>query len=350
MNIQGCIPRFIKGHGSLILTILSGLGLIGTVAVTAKQAPKAEKELREELNWKIHHKVDEMMDEAEANGHGAEPEDWTDDEHAELYDIAERDTQLTVMEKIKVAGPIYAPVILLGLGTLGCMAGAQILNTRQQAALMAAYALMQKEFGAYRQEIRDIHGEEADKKALAESRKKIRMLESEVRRLEDIKNVQTFGISTLPGVIFRSDMANIERAFLHFNRNLILRGWADLQELYSLIGLPDKGLEIVGRAPDEDYGWNAYINGIDYECGFLDYRLKPVTDADGNEAYLIDFDIPPYRIDSIEYDEETGTDKAGEDYEGYRPDEAARLLKRGVNDIPVLIDSVTHTVDAPRCW
>lgn len=343
MNIQGCIPRFIKGHGSLILTILSGLGLIGTVVVTAKQAPKAEKELREELNWKVHRKVDEMMDEAEANGHGSEEDDWTDDEHAELYDIAERDTQLTVMEKIKVAGPIYAPVILLGLGTLGCMAGAQILNTRQQAALIGAYALMQKEFGAYRQEIRDIHGEEADKKAFAESQKKIRMLESEVRRLEDIKNVQTFGISTLPGVIFRSDMANIERAFLHFNRNLLLRGWADLNELYSFLGLPEKGMEIIGRAPDEDYGWNCYINETQFGGGFLDYRLIDVVTVDGEVVKMIDFVIPPYRIDGENFEEDGPCDI----YSGYLPEEARQMLKKGVEQIPFLIDYASHFVGAP---
>ena len=342
MNIQGCIPRFIKGHGSLILTILSGLGLIGTVAVTAKQAPKAKAAIQDSR----HDKIDEICDKLFKMDEEELPNGVSSD-NLSIFNYARENANLTIMEKIKVAGPYYAPVILLGLGTLGCLAGAQILNTKQQTALIGAYALLQKEFGAYREENREEYGAEADRKALAESRKKIGRLEEEVKRLEAIKDVQTFSIATLPGVIFRSDMANIERAFLHFNRNLILRGWVDMQELYSFLGLPDKGLEIVGRAPDEDYGWNAYINNVNYGCEFLDYRLKPVTDKDGNEAYVIDFDIPPYRIDSIEYDEQTGTDKAGEKYEGYRPEEAARLLKRGVNDIPVLIDSATHDVWAP---
>lgn len=343
MNIQGCIPRFIKGHGSLILTILSGIGLIATVVVTAKQAPKAEQELQEELHWKIHRRVDEMMDEAEANGHSVEPEDWTDDEHAELYDIAERDTQLTAMEKIKVAGPYYLPVILLGLGTLGCMAGAQILNARQQAAMTLAYAMLSQDFGAYRKEIRDEYGAEADRKAYIASQKKIENLEAEIRRLEDIKGVYTFGISTLPGVIFRSDMGNIERAFLHFNRNLILKGWNDLEELYSFIGLPEETWKFIEKVPDEDYGWNSYLNEVQFGCAFLDYRLETVTDKDGKEAYLITFDIPPYRIDGPEYDE----DEPGEFYGGYDPAKAKRMLQRGINDIPVLIDYVSNNVSAP---
>ena len=346
MGFYGCIPWFVKNHGSLILTVLSGFGLVGTAVAAAKVAPKAEKELQDELHWKIHDRVNEMMDEAEANGHGTEPEDWTDDEHAELYDIAERETRLTVMEKIKVAGPIYAPVILLGLGTLGCMAGAQILNTKQQAALMGAYALLQKDFGAYRREIRNEYGAEADRKAWIESQKKVKSLEAEVKRLEEIKNVCTFGIATLPGVIFRSDMGNIERAFLHFNRNLILRGYGDLDELYSFIGLPDEMWHFIENAPDEAFGWNAYMNEVEYGCSFIDYRLEEVSTNDGQKAYLINFDIPPYRIDGPEYDEE----EPGEFYDGYDPEEAKKFLAKGIEKIPLLIDSTTHNVYAPGMY
>ena len=345
MGLQGCVPRFIARHGSLILTILAGLGLIGTTVVTAKQAPKAEKELREELNWKIHQRVDEMMDEAEANGHGAEPEDWTDDEHAQLYDIAERDTQLTVTEKIKVAGPVYAPVILLGLLTLGCMAGAQILNTKQQAALIGAYALLQKEYSAYRQEIREEYGAEADKKAYLASQRKIENLEEEIKRLENIKGVCSFGIATIPGLIFRSDMANIERAFLHFNRNLCLRGWADLEELYSFLGLPEEQWHFVNKKADESYGWNQYINEVEFGVTWLDYRLEEMETEDGNKAYLIYFDVPPYCLEELPDDSDIN--HAGAWYSGYDYTEAKRILQKGLDKVPLLIDSATNYVGVP---
>lgn len=348
MGFYGCIPRFIKNHGSLILTVLSGFGLVGTAVATAKATPKAAIELDHELHWKISHRVDEIMDEAEANGHGSEPEDWTDDEHAEVYDRAERETSLTLMEKVKVAGPIYIPAILLGLMTLGCMGGAQFLNKKQQVALMGALALVQKDFGAYRQEIRNEYGEEVDQKALIESRKKVRSLEAEVKRLEEIKNVCTFGISTLPGVIFRSDMANIERAFLHFNRNLILRGEADLGELYSFIGIPEELWKFVDKAPDEDFGWNAYLNEVEFGCSFFDYFLDKVQTEDGSDVYMIDFNIPPYRINGIEYDQDIL--EPGEYYSGHMPKEARELIKRGVDKVPILIDSTTHVVSAPRIF
>lgn len=336
MNIQGCIPRFIKGHGSLILTILSGIGLIATVAVTAKQAPKAENAMKDARCDKIDEICDRLIDSKEL------PEGVEDDNYS-ILNYAREHSDLTFTEKVKAAGPYYLPVILLGLGTLGCMAGAQILNTRKQAAMTLAYAMLSQDFGAYRKEIRDEYGAEADQKAYIASQKKIENLEAEIRRLEDIKGVYTFGISTLPGVIFRSDMGNIERAFLHFNRNLILRGWNDLEELYSFIGLPEETWKFIEKVPDEDYGWNSYLNEVQFGCSFLDYRLETVTDKDGKEAYLITFDIPPYRIDGPEYDE----NEPGEFYGGYDPAKAKRMLQRGINDIPVLIDYVSNNVSAP---
>lgn len=312
--------------------------------MTAKQAPKAEQELRHKYWKKVNRRIDELMDEAEANGHGSDPRDWTDDEHEEVYNQAASETSLTFMEKVKVIGPIYAPVILLGLGTLGCIAGAQILNTRQQAALIGAYALLQQDFAGYRNEIRDTYGEEADKKALTESRKKNAQLESEIKRLEAIKGVETFGIATLPGVIFRSDMANIERAFLHFNRNLILRGWGDLEELYSFLGLPEEGLKIINRAPDEIYGWNAYINEVEFGCAWFDYRLTRVETADGSPAYLIDFDIPPYQLEGD--NDDSYADRVT--YEGYLPGEAKETLRRGIEQVPFLIDSASFHVGPPH--
>ena len=345
MGLHGCVPRFIARHGSLILTILAGIGLVGTTVVTARQAPKADDKLWVALRNKRYDRATELVEEAEANGKSQSPEKA----YAEAYEQAEEEIGLTVKEKIEIAGPYYAPVILLGLLTLGCMAGAQILNTKQQAALIGAYALLQKEYGAYRQEIREEYGVEADKKALSESKKKIANLEAEVKRLEDIKGIRSFGLATLPGVIFRSDIANIERAFLHFNRNLILRGWADLEELYSFLGLPEDQWEFVKRAgggnlaDGEKYGWNCYLNEVNYGISWVDYRIREVKTAYGDIVYMIDFDVPPYMVEGPDYDEES----PGIFYNGYDPQEAMRLLKMGAEQIPLLIDSTTHYVGAP---
>lgn len=345
MGWFGWIPRAVKNHGSLILSILAGGGVVGTAVASALAAPEAERKLRGVLNYKVNIRINEIMDEREANGHKAD--DWTNDEHQEIIDIAISETKLTLGEKIRIAGPNYIPAALLGLGTMACIAGAHVLNMRKQAALLSAYLLLQQDFSAYRQEIRDEYGAEADRKALEESRKKIRMLEEDVKRLEAIKGIQVYGIATLPGVVFKSDMANIDRAFLHFNRNLILRGSGDLKELYSFLGLSeDWGM--FDTAPDEEFGWNAYENEVVFGCSFLDYRLEEVKTDDGVSSYLITFDIPPYRIDGEYPADQPETDVREEDYyEGYLPGKAAQLMKSGLEKVPVLIDSVSNSVWTP---
>lgn len=346
MNIQGCIPRFIKGHGSLILTILSGAGLIGSVILTAKQAPKAEGAL-------IEAEQDKQAEILKARIYAIEaPYGYTESYYEKVdnvcNDMNDNLPKLSVMEKIKVAGPIYAPVILLGLATMGCMAGAHILDAKKQAAILSAYAMLQQDFKAYRQEIRDEYGEEADRKAWIESQKRVKVLEEEVKRLENIKGVCNFGIATIPGLIFRSDMGNIDMAMLHFNRNLILRGWASLGELYSFLGLPEDQWKFVKKEDDEEYGWNAYIDEVEWGVAFLDYRLTECETKDGEKAYLIDFDVPPYKIDGYEQYDDIKT--PGETYSGYDPDEAKRMLIQGVDQIPMLIDSASSNVHAPSMY
>lgn len=317
MNFAGCIPRFLKAHGSLILTILSGFGLVATVVETAKVAPKAEKDLREELHWQTHFRVDELMEEAEANGH--DPDNWTDDEHAELYDRAEQETKLTIWDKIDVAGPHYIPVILLGLGTMACMAGAHILSVKQQASLLAAYGLLQKQFSAYRGEIREKYGEEADHEAYILSQKRIECLQNEVEQLKKLKGYATFGIATVPGLIFRANMAQIENAFLHFNRNLTLRGYACVKELHDMIGLPDVSPVL---SPDEDYGWNEYMNQVNYEGAMIDFQMKDVVAYDGEIVHVIIPSVPPYRLD-VEDENDL------QDYDLYDISKACEMAKHG---------------------
>ena len=347
MGWFGWIPRAVKNHGSLILSILAGGGVVGTAVASALAAPEAEEKLYRYLREKVDDRKYEIMDRMIDDGH---PVSFSGQEHADIYKQADSEVKLTLGEKIRIAGPDYIPAALLGLGTMACIAGAHVLNMRQQAALLSAYLLLQQDFGAYRQEIRDEYGAEADRKALEESRKKIKMLEADVKRLEAIKGIQVYGIATLPGVVFKSDMANIDRAFLHFNRNLILRGYGDLKELYSFLGLSeDWGM--FDTAPDEEFGWNAYENETVFGCSFLDYRLEEVKTDDGVSSYLITFDIPPYRIDGEYPADQADTDVREEDYyEGYLPGKAAQLMRSGLEKVPVLIDSASNSVWTPPCF
>ena len=109
---------------STVLTCLSAVGVIATAVLAAKETPKAAKLLRDA--WE------------------------------------EKGEELTAVEVIKTAAPAYAPAIAVGVTTIACMFGANILNTRQQAALTSAYALLDNSYREYRRKVDDIYGENAD--------------------------------------------------------------------------------------------------------------------------------------------------------------------------------------------
>ena len=323
MSWYGWIPRFLKQHGSLILTVLGGAGLIGTVAVTAVQAPKAEDAVKKADLYKRDAWKEEQSTWDIASG--CEP---TNEYFEELERKACEEASLTFREKVQTALPFYAPVILLGTATMACIAGAHILSARQQAGILAAYGLLEQTFSAYRGEVQEKLGKEEEKKIYIASRQKTKEMQEEIDWLRKHKGVRTFGISTAPGLLFKTNMETIDRGFLHFNRNVVLRGWGDMSELYSFLGIPgDCPLLKYNGEDNDNYGWNEYENETSWDIRWVDYRLDRIKADNGEDIYIIDFPVPPYRIDGVDYDnEECSLDYI---FPGYLPEDAREEAKRG---------------------
>lgn len=323
MSWYGWIPRFLKQHGSLILTVLGGAGLIGTVAVTAVQAPKAEDAVKKaDLHKRDAWKEEQIEWDMDAG------RKLTYEYNEELDRRACEEASLTFWEKVQTALPFYSPVILLGTATMACIAGAHILSARQQAGILAAYGLLEQTFSAYRGEVQEKLGKEEEKKIYIASRQKTKEMQEEIDWLRKHKGVRTFGISTAPGLLFKTNMETIERGFLHFNRNVVLRGWGDMSELYSFLGIPgDCPLLKYNGEDNDNYGWNEYENETSWDIRWVDYRLDRIKADNGEDIYIIDFPVPPYRIDGVDYDnEECSLDYI---FPGYLPEDAREEAKRG---------------------
>ena len=104
---------------SNILACLGSIGVIGTTILAVKATPKALK----------------LIEKSEA----------------------EKRRKLTKMETIKVAGPVYIPAAITGVSTIACIFGSSVLNKRQQAALMSAYALLDNSYKEYRKKAQDLY-------------------------------------------------------------------------------------------------------------------------------------------------------------------------------------------------
>ena len=94
---------YLKRHSPTILTFVGAAGVVVTVVMSAKATPKAMK----------------LLEEAEKK----------------------KGEELDKLETIRAAAPAYIPVAAIGISSLICLFGANVLNQRNQASLTAAYAL-----------------------------------------------------------------------------------------------------------------------------------------------------------------------------------------------------------------
>ena len=117
-------------NGARVLTGASILGLVGTAVMAAKDTPKALEILQEKEDYKV-----------EKYGH-----------------------KLTRIEKAIALVPGYLPTILTATATAACILGANYMNEKHQASIIAAYTQLFNSYDQYQRKVKEVFGEEAEKK------------------------------------------------------------------------------------------------------------------------------------------------------------------------------------------
>lgn len=72
-------------------------------------------------------------------------------------------------EAIRSAWVYYIPSTVIGVSTITCIVGANVLNRHQQASLSSAYALINKSYNEYKEKLKELYGEEAHQKIIDSS-------------------------------------------------------------------------------------------------------------------------------------------------------------------------------------
>ena len=121
---------YLKRHSPTILTFVGATGVVATVIMSARATPKAMM----------------LLEEAEA----------------------QKGEELDKLETIRTAAPAYIPVAAIGISSLICLFGANVLNQRNQASLTAAYAMLNESYSRYRGAANTVFGDDADSKIKAE--------------------------------------------------------------------------------------------------------------------------------------------------------------------------------------
>ena len=233
---------FLKRNGSTILTVLGGAGVVATAVTAVKATPKA-------INL------------------------------IEVYE-EQKGEDLTTLEKVRVAGPHYIPAILIGAGTIACIFGANVLNKRNQASLMSAYALIDNSYKEYKKKVAELYGEETHKEVVSSIAKD--------KYTDDIRvddNKMLF-YDEFSHRYFESTLEDVIKAEYNTNRKLQCNGGVYLNEYYEF-------LELEPIPGGTELGWSSGILESHYLAEQIAFDHWKVVLEDGLECCIITLRYEP---------------------------------------------------------
>lgn len=234
---------FLERNASTILTTVGGIGVVATSVMAVTATPKALR----------------LLNEAEE----------------------EKGEKLTKIETIKVAGPTYIPAVVMGAATIACIFGANALNKRQQAALMSAYALIDSSYKEYRRKVVELYGQEAEDAVRTEIASD--KYDDDIYVDED----KELFFDAYSGRYFESTMEEVRKAECKLNRELTVGGYARVNELYDMLGMP----HIEGG---RTIGWAAFVDYEMYGYSWVDFRLNKTLIDDDIECTILTLSLDPY--------------------------------------------------------
>ena len=239
-KLVGKTKWFLKHNGSTILTIGGAAGVITTAVVAVKETPKALY----------------LLEQAKE----------------------EKGEDLTAIEKVKVAGPVYIPSIIIGASTIACIFGANTLNKRQQAALMSAYALLDNSYKEYKKKVTEMYGEDADK-LVRNSIAKDKYEEAHIDPDEEDDRKRLF-YDEFSEQYFRATTAEVLKAEYEVNREMAQNGGVALTRFYELLNIDKLKLS-------EDIGWSIGMLSDMYWTFWIDFDHEKVIMDDEMECTII---------------------------------------------------------------
>ena len=242
-NLLNKAHLFLKHNSGTILTWIGAAGVVVTSVMAVKSTPKA-----------IH-----ILEEAKEK----------------------KGEDLTAIETIRAAGPIYIPAIISGASTIACIFGANILNKRSQAALASAYVFLDNSYKEYKNKVSELYGDDANNNIREEIAK------DKYKDYNDsFTDDKQLYFDEYSGRYFQSTPEDIQKAEYELNRTLSIDDEVYLNDWYEYIGLEplDHG---------KDFGWSTGINYEQYWQSWIDFSHTKTVLDDGLECIIISFDQEP---------------------------------------------------------
>lgn len=232
-------------------TILTALGVVGVVSTAVLASKASIRAVR-------------LIDEAAQSGYYVEP--------------------LSNKERFEIIWKLYIPAVTTGVFTCTCIIGANRIGNRRAAAMASAFALSERAFDEYREQVVKQIGKAKEHKvreAVAEERvRKNPPKEQEIVRTQGGDCLYQDAYSSR---YFWSDAQSIQRAVNEINNEMLNQGYASLSDFYDKLGLSH-------TRESDNLGWNAshghllevsYIWTCDDKnrpVGVLDFSVDPIRD------------------------------------------------------------------------
>lgn len=267
--------------------ILFGAGVVGVVA-TAVTAARATLQVEDVLTEHASNMA--MINEAAVN-------------HADRYDekAANKDRVIVYAKTVVGLGRLYGPTVIIGVASIGCLAGSHRILTARNVALTATLGSVERAFDRYRQRVIQEFGPEKDREYRFAS-ETIEVIEETNKgpQPKDLtrQDVQP-GQEYLYAKLFAPDNKNWERKpeynvmFLRSQQNyandvLRARGHIFLNEVYDMLGMErTRAGAVVGWLADGD--GDGFIDFGIWDANREDQFLEFVTGREG--SILLDFNV-----------------------------------------------------------
>lgn len=242
-NLLTTVKSGVTKHSPEILIGLGVAGLLGTTVLAVRETPKVLKLL---------------------------------DKKKEELDVE----KLSVKDTVKTVWKNYIPCAVLAVTSVGCIIGASNISARRNAALAAAYAIGNKAFSDYKEEVVNLLGAEKNKEIkerVADKRLKEDSISSKEVFVTDVNEHLCY--DEITGRYFKSSQNKIKEAQNIINDRLRDEMWVSLNDLYYELGLPNVRI-------GDDLGWNV-------DDGYLDIIISSRIAEDGTPCLTLDYAIGP---------------------------------------------------------
>lgn len=287
---------FIKQNSPAILT---GLGVIGGVTA-AVMACRATTKLAT-IKANTQQNIDEINNHVEENGYS---EEYTEEDHKNDIVIVKTKGALNIVK-------LYAPAVAIGVTAVFCILSGNHIMKKRNAALAAAYTVLDRGFNEYRNRVKERFGEEIENQIRYDIRPEtvqttIINEDGTETIVEETKDVPHVNFESIYARFFdeyctgysKSPMANINTINLvraQAQNMLETRGYLFLNEVYKLFGMDQSEAgQVVGWIfKKEDGGKDGYVDFGIGSAGLTESRREAQSlFLNGIEkSILLDFNV-----------------------------------------------------------